>query len=132
VAAAVAVGGCGSKKDQGDPIPQSIVSAISQELTSVQNRVDFAQKNPNSRGAGACDDLDSKSFPAIDAEVAKIPSGVSADVRSALNDSIDNHGDGAHRDRPDGDADGAHRHHAHRDRDQAGEEAQAAEAPESP
>jgi hypothetical protein len=89
VAAAVAVGGCGSKKDEGDPIPQSVASELSQELTSVQNRVDFAQKNPNARGAGACNDLDSKSFPAIDSELSRIPNGVSQDVRSALNDSVD-------------------------------------------
>jgi hypothetical protein len=88
LAAAVALGGCGSSKDEGDPIPQSVVSSLSQELTSVQNRVDFAQKNPNARAAAACDDLDSKSFPAIDSDLARIPDGVSQDVRSALNDSV--------------------------------------------
>lgn len=88
-AAALAAAGCGSKKDAGDPIPRGVSSAISEELTSVQSRLDYARGHTTPGGVGACNDIEDKSFPAIDRELERVPDGVGSDVRDALNKSVD-------------------------------------------
>lgn len=88
-AAVLAAAGCGSKKDEGDPIPRDVASAMSQELTSVQNRVDYAKQNLDRAGEGACNDIDKRSFPTLGRLLERVPDGVSQDVRDGLSQSVD-------------------------------------------
>jgi hypothetical protein len=88
-AAALTAAGCGSKDDDGDPIPRGVTSAISEELGSVQKRLDYATSHPTPGGEGACNDIEDDSFPRIESELGRVPDGVKQDVRDALTQSVD-------------------------------------------
>jgi hypothetical protein len=85
--ATLAVAGCGSDEepqDEGSPIPAAQASALQQQLDSIQSRYDV--------GGGACGDITGGEDPntaAVNQILGSIPRNVSADVRSALDDSFD-------------------------------------------
>jgi hypothetical protein len=84
--AALAAAGCGEDEepqDQGTPIPAAQASALQQQLDSIQSRYDV--------GGGACGDITGGADPnttAVNRLLRSVPTSVSADVRSALDDSF--------------------------------------------
>lgn len=84
--AAVLLAGCGSDDERGPGIPTEAVAAIEQRLDEIQRRFDDATQNDN---VGACNDIDSDSFRAIEQTVAGLPSDVDPDVRDALESSLE-------------------------------------------
>jgi len=77
--------GCGSDDEGGGgkPIPSAQVSALNNQLDSIESRFD--------QGGGACDDIlrgDDTIVAAVQAQLDQIPKSVDADVRRALRDSF--------------------------------------------
>ena len=87
--AAAAAAGCGGDEEEGTPIPRGSVGELEQQLTSIQNRIEFARDAPPAEAAGACDDIEEDNVPSVDRLLARIPQDVEADVREALQDSFD-------------------------------------------
>ena len=84
--AVVALAGCGgSEEPEGEPIPRGAVSELERRLDEVQDRYDAGVQEGI---AGACNDIENDSYPAIDATVAGLPQNVDPEVRQALADSI--------------------------------------------
>ena len=79
---ALAAGGCGGSDEKGDPLPAEAVSNLEAQLTAVENRV-------ANGSAGACEDIKSDSYPAIDQELDGLPEGTDADVVKALRESME-------------------------------------------
>lgn len=91
LAAVLTAAGCGgSKKDEGDPIPADVASALKGDMAIIQKRLNFAQDHPNAAGVGSCDDIANDSFSSIDNDLGRVPDSVGSDVRDALNESFDN------------------------------------------
>jgi outer membrane biosynthesis protein TonB len=80
LAAALAVG-CGSDQEPEPSIPADSSQALLSRLDEIQRRFEF--------GGGACADVQDDSEPAMREIVASLPPSVDADVRSALEQSID-------------------------------------------
>jgi hypothetical protein len=70
--------GCGG--DEGEPIPEAQAAEINKHLNSIEDRFQA--------GGGACGDIEEENFPAIDQAMEQIPDGVDADVRDALEGSV--------------------------------------------
>jgi hypothetical protein len=74
--------GCGSDDEpEGAPIPQQAAADIESRLAEVERRMEA--------GGGACADIQNDTKPAVDSIVASLPSDVDADVKAALQDSVD-------------------------------------------
>lgn len=74
--------GCGSDDEpEGAPIPQQAAADIESRLAEVERRMEA--------GGGACADIQNDTKPAVESIVASLPSDVDADVRDALQESID-------------------------------------------
>jgi hypothetical protein len=81
VLAALALGACGSD-DEGEPIPQASVAEIDRQLDNIRGQIENGS-------VGACDDIDDDTFPALQAAASDVPPEVDADVRDALQSSVD-------------------------------------------
>jgi hypothetical protein len=77
--------GCGSSDEEGEPLPRDAVAAIADRLDEVQDRYEDGTRNNN---PGACDDIETDSYKAIDSQVEGLPEDVDADVRDALEESL--------------------------------------------
>jgi hypothetical protein len=83
LAVAALAAGCGSDDEGGKPIPSAQVSALDNQLDSIQSRFE--------EGGGACNDIlrgDDTNLDAVQAQLDRIPKSVDADVRRALGDSF--------------------------------------------
>ena len=83
---ALAVAGCGSEDDdKGEPIPANTAAILQAQLDNVQGRI-------NGNNVGACEDIFSHATdpnePVVQDLLEKLPEGVSADLRSALEDGF--------------------------------------------
>lgn len=79
--------GCGSEEEEPAPgIPRSAADALSRELDLVQERLDVTRDQGQ---IGSCNDIDSKSYPDIERLVSGLPADTDADVRRALQRSVD-------------------------------------------
>lgn len=86
VTAALAVAGCGSSDEpEVRPLPRATVADLLSRLTEVQNRYDSGVEEGN---VGACDDIVSESYPAIDSLLGGLPANVDPDLRSAVEESF--------------------------------------------
>jgi hypothetical protein len=81
LATGLATGCGGDEEPQGAPIPQQAANDIESRLAEVERRMEA--------GGGACADIQNDTKPAVDQIVASLPSDVDADVRGALQDSVD-------------------------------------------
>ena len=86
--AALIVGaGCGSDDDpEGRPLPRQAANELEKRLDEVQRRFDAASEEGK---AGACNDIDDDSYPAIDRIVNTLPENVDPEVRDALQASLE-------------------------------------------
>jgi hypothetical protein len=73
--------GCGSDDEEGAPIPADTAQQLESRLAEIERRVEF--------GGGACTDISDDSEPAVRDLLASLPSNVDADVRDALEQSVD-------------------------------------------
>ena len=84
LAVAALAAGCGPDDDGGGkPIPSAQVSALNDQLDSIQSRFEA--------GGPACDDVlhgDDTNIAKVQGELDQIPKSVDADVRTALGDSF--------------------------------------------
>ena len=85
--ALLAWSGCGSEEEEpARGIPRATADALSRELDLVQERLDVTRD----RGAiGSCNDIDLKSYPSIERLVEGLPADTDAEVRRALERSVD-------------------------------------------
>lgn len=79
--------GCGSEADEPGPgVPRATADALARELDLVDERLEVTRQ----RGEiGACNDIESKSYPDIERLVEGLPQDTDEDVRGALEQSID-------------------------------------------
>jgi hypothetical protein len=90
LACAAAFGaGCGGDEEEGAPIPQGSVGELERQMTSIQNRIEFARDASPAEAAGACDDIEEDNIPSVDRLLARVPQDVDSDVRDALQRSFD-------------------------------------------
>jgi hypothetical protein len=87
--AAAGAAGCGNDEEESRPLPRSAVGQLERQLTSIENRIEFARDASPAEAVGACDDIDEDNVPSVDRIVAGIPEDVDADVRDALQRSFD-------------------------------------------
>ena len=83
LAVAALAAGCGSDDEGGKPIPSAQVSALNNQLDSIQSRFE--------EGGGACNDIlrgDDTNLDAVQTQLDRIPKSVDADVRRSLGDSF--------------------------------------------
>lgn len=85
--AAVALpAGCGgSDEPEGKGLPQATASELERRLDEIERRYRAAVDNGN---AGACDDIQSDSIPAVNELVDGLPQDVDPDVRQAAEESF--------------------------------------------
>lgn len=77
--------GCGSDDDKGEPLPGDAVAMLERRLDEVERRFRDGTETNN---VGACNDIETDSYTAIDDTVAALPQDVDADVRDALEDGL--------------------------------------------
>jgi hypothetical protein len=77
---ALAVGGCGSDEEEGNPIPADTAGRLQQRLEVVEAQFEH--------GGGACNDILDETFPVIEQDLRSLPEDVDPDVRRALEDSF--------------------------------------------
>ena len=78
---------CGSDEEEpAKGIPASATAALNRELDLVQERIDVTREQSE---PGSCRDVDSKSYPDIQKILDDLPEDTDADIRRALERSID-------------------------------------------
>ncbi len=83
----LAGGGCGSEEEEPGPgIPRAAADQLTRELDLVQERIDVTRERS---APGACNDVQSKSYPDIQRILDALPDDTDPEVRRALERSID-------------------------------------------
>ena len=80
-ALALAVAGCGSDSEKGNPIPSGNVTELQKQLDAIEARFNH--------GDGACADITNDSEPAVAQALDQIPSSVDREVRDSLRQSFE-------------------------------------------
>jgi hypothetical protein len=75
---AALLAGCGGE-EKGTPLPPAQAAAIVSELDEIRRRME---------AENACGDIVEEDYPAIEAELARLPEDVDPDLRRALKDSV--------------------------------------------
>lgn len=85
----LAPAGCGSSGDEqeGEPLPRATAGELQKRLDEVERRYQDGVENNN---PGACRDIQTDSFVAIDEILAGLPGTVDPDVRRAAKGSFEN------------------------------------------
>jgi len=83
---ALAVAGCGSEdEDKCEPIPANTAAILQAQLDNVEGRI-------NGDNLGACEDIlggpKSPNVPSVQQALASLPQGISADLRTALEEGF--------------------------------------------
>ena len=84
--AGLAAPGCGSSEEpEGRPLPRQSVAELQKRLDEIERRYRDGIDNGN---AGACQDIQTDSIPAVDQIVAGLPNDVDPELRDAVDESF--------------------------------------------